>query len=108
MAKVTSPLMSINATGSIGGVLTCKKVNGISTIRKKAGRRPCNSIPQEAEKQRMRDARESFTALSDEDLTLWGYIATKRKLSSWVTFWAEYQNQRVIAPDAPLIPSSWY
>jgi hypothetical protein len=107
MAKVQQPFMSMNATGTIGGVLTSKKVNGVCTIRKKIGPHPCTSIPQQKEQARMRAARTAYNALSTEDLTLWGYLATKRRLSKWAAFWGEYQNQRVQAPAAPLIPSTW-
>lgn len=104
MAKVQAPFMSISASGSIAGLLTARANTYGKIITKKPHPASPPSTAQLTERQRMRDARTGFKTLSSAERTLWQAVATARKRTRWVAFFAEWQFQNIAAGHMPLIP----
>jgi hypothetical protein len=104
VAKVTNPLHSLSASGSIGGVVTFRNTNNgavvTNTPRPYAATTPAQLIQQG----RMKAARTAWGALNAADLRNWRKVGKKYGRSAWASFFTEYQFQNVTAPGAPLIP----
>lgn len=108
MARITGPLFSLAAAGTVGKTLQFRRSAEVQLVQLHPYQPPSASDLQVICRDRMRAARAAWLALSDGDRTLWHYIAHKRRLTDWVCFFAEYQYQNIQAPGAPLIPSDIY
>ena len=105
MAKITGPLMSLSASGTVGKIAAFRATKGGSVCAMKPDRYAQNTQAMLVNQQRMKDARASFSNLSTEDLGYWKLAAEYKNMEVWPFFFAEYNFQYVQAPDAPLIPS---
>lgn len=104
MAKVTNPLMSISASGTVGKIAAFRTTKGGFVCALKPKSYAQNSIAMLINQQRMSDARTSFKTLSDQDRGLWQQVATYRNYNLWPAFFAEYNYQMIVYPNMPLIP----
>ena len=104
MAKVTHPLHSLSASGSIGGVVTFRNTKAGAVATGTPQPYPQTAPAQLIQQARMKTARLAWHQLNAADLRNWKKVGSKYGRSAWVSFFAEYQYQNVAAPGAPLIP----
>lgn len=104
MAKVTGPLLSLAASGTVSGLVSFRMGRKGAEVTKKPHPRTPPTTQQTIERQRMRDARTAFKALSNADLANWQAWATFKGRPVWMAFFAEWQAQQIEAGQAPLIP----
>jgi hypothetical protein len=104
MAKITNPLHSLAASGTVGGTFSFRQTSRGSVCTKKAHSYPQTSEAQLLNQQKMRDARAAYLTLNATDLSYWQQLASTRRRSKWLCFFAEYIYQNIEPPNAPLIP----
>ena len=104
MARVRAPFLSISASGSIAGLITCRANTYGAIITKKPHPKSPPSAAQAAERQHMRDARTGYATLSTADQALWQAVAQARHVTRWVAFFAEWRYQNISPGNMPLIP----
>jgi hypothetical protein len=104
MAKVSCPLHSISASGSIGRVLSFRACQNGSVATRKALPYAQISTIEKLNQQRMKDAQAAFKLLSPADLQRWQTLVAGTGKSAWVYFFKMYQTQNIDPPNTPLIP----
>lgn len=104
MAKVTNPLHSLNASGTVGKLAAFRSTAAGSVCAMKPDSYRQASAAQLENQQMMIDARAAFLTLSPADLGHWNARAAAIHNTAWPTFFAEYQCQQIVAPNMPLIP----
>ena len=65
------------------------------------------SQAQAAERQRMKDARESFKRLNAEEIADWNLAANEYATPAWMLFFKEWQAQNIPAGSTPLVPKKY-
>ena len=105
MAKITGPLMSISASGSIGKVLGFRATPSGAVVARCPAPYPQNTPNMLLNQKRMRDARATFKELNIIDAADWQALGMKYRMSAWAEFFKEYQAQNIMHPAAPLIPA---
>lgn len=107
MAKVTGPLFSFSASGSINRKLTFRNNERYFV----AQRPPVPTGPaspwQLTERQSMKDAAAAWASLSNTDRAIWGNSELPTIRSAWMSFFMEFKTQRVKAGAVPLIPAQY-
>lgn len=107
MPKVTGPLFSINASGSVAGLLTFKNTaHGFVAQRTPHGHDSATTW-QLIERQSMRDAAAAWKTLDPALKTIWGANALPSIRSAWMSFFLEWKAQQITPGNLPLIPSQY-
>lgn len=106
MAKITHPLHSLSASGTIGRAVSFRATKSGSVATAKPKTYAQTSAAQLLQQQMMRDARAAFLTLTTADKNKWHAVAVVRRSNTWATFFAEYCYQNIIAPAMPLIPEA--
>ena len=104
MAKITSPLMSLSASGTVGKIAAFRSTKGGAVCALKPNPYAQNSAAMLANQQRMRDAHTAFLTLTEQERGWWQQVADARQYGLWPAFFAEYNYQMIVAPAMPLIP----
>ena len=104
MAIIRAPLFSISASGTIGNKLMFRSTKRGSVASRKPRMPKKASMPQLAERQRVRNARDKWMALDVPTRNRWYYLATTKRMNSWILFFREYMIQQCTGSQFPLIP----
>lgn len=107
MPKVTGPLFSFSASGSVAKVLTFRTTRHGFVVQ----RTPQNIVSrtewQLIERQTMRDAAAAWAALDANDRQIWNSNSLPTIRSGWMSFFMEWKAQRIQPGKFPLIPSHY-
>lgn len=107
MAKVTGPLFSLSASGSVAGKLTIRNTrHGFTAVHKTTPHDPATQF-QLIERQTMRDAAAAWNTLDPEIKLIWNSSAIPTIKSGWMDFFQEWKTQRIAAGSLPLIPTNF-
>jgi hypothetical protein len=106
MAKVKGPLMSLGASGTIGGAMTFSSWKGIPTARIKGEPTNPNTAGQQAQRTTFTNAVASWKAQDAALHTDWNNRATALglKMSGFNLYTREYIKQGVVDPATPTLP----
>jgi hypothetical protein len=104
MAKVRSPLFSLAASGSIGGLISFRSNKERATARLKPRSQPQQSEGALLNQQRMKNAAAAFSSLTQAQQIEWSALGISRGKPSWQIFFEQYQAQYITPPSLPEIP----
>lgn len=107
MPKVTGPLFSINASGSVAKLLTFRNTAHGFIVQRCPQDFKSDSSWQLIERQSMRDAAAAWQALDPAIKTIWQSNTLPTIRSGWMSFFLEWKAQQVEAGNLPLIPSHY-
>lgn len=107
MPKVTGPLLSLSASGSVGKVLTFRATAHGFIVQRTPQNIVSHTTWQQIERQTMRDAAAAWAALDANDKTIWNSNSLPTIRSGWMSFFMEWKAQRVSPGEYPLIPSHY-
>lgn len=107
MAKVSQPLFSFSATGTVGGMVSFRSTGGPHVAKRKPSAYSQDTAAMRANQQRMKDARTAFKALDADTLAAWRQTAAQYNKETWTYFFTQYQYQLITAPDAPQVPETY-
>lgn len=107
MAKVTGPLFSFGASGSVAGKLTFRANDRYFVAQRPPIPTGAPSSWQLLERQSMRNAAAAWASLSNNDRAIWGNSSVATIRSAWMSFFLEWKTQRVHAGALPLIPAQY-
>lgn len=97
MAKITSPLMSMTAAGTIGDRLTFRTLNGQAVASKKNIPRPGASAAQVVQRDAYAAACAAWQALSPAEQAAWVVLGDARQITGFNAFLSA-ELQAVVAP----------
>jgi hypothetical protein len=106
MAKITAPLFSISASGTIGKKVTFRATKHGNRAGKPPVPSPSATIPQQFNRQQMRDAAVTWYLLDQPDRDEWQLYGAPVDRSGWVAFFTEYVIQQCQPPEFPLVPAT--
>ena len=106
MAKVKGPLMSLGASGTIGGAVTFASWKGVPTARIKSTPTNPNTAGQQAQRSTFSLAVASWKAQDAADQLTWNNRASALglKMSGFNLYTREYIKQGVVDPAVPDLP----
>ncbi|MEO6639417.1 MAG: hypothetical protein ABIN25_14150 [Ginsengibacter sp.] len=106
MPKVTGPIFSLTANGTLGGLITYK--NNMRAQIAKANRwaQVTRTTKQSAQRNKFATARAQYDALDSPTKAKWMQLAINQNLQAFNLYLREYCTQAVIAPDAPRLPNN--
>jgi hypothetical protein len=106
MAKVTAPLFSFSASGTVAGKLTYRatKRGAVCQTRAISGK-PANTN-QLRERSRFADALAAWRTLDSPTLAKWHAVGLRFALADHKAFTKQYLIQRCTPPQLPRIPAT--
>jgi hypothetical protein len=104
MAKVTGPLLSISASGSLGKHMTFRAGRSGVVLTRHVKKYAQTSELQLMQQQYMIAMAEIWRDLPANEKTLWEAVGKKRRCTGWAAYWAECNYQFVEYPTNPYIP----
>jgi hypothetical protein len=107
MAKVTAPLLSLAATGSIARRITFRTLAGRSIASRWTAPTTPPSTYQVEDRQRAADAAAAWAQASTKDRNAWRAAATAARLPVYAIYMREYILQRCAPDTQPLIPETY-
>lgn len=107
MPKVTGPLFSIAASGSVARLLTFKMTAHGPVCTKTPQDLNSRSTGQAKERDRMQAAALAWQGLDDDTRTIWQSNTVPTIKSAWMCFFHEYVAQQVRPPNLPRIPATF-
>jgi hypothetical protein len=107
MPKVTGPLFSIAASGSVAGLLTFKQTTHGAVCTVKPANDRTRTTRQATERDRMKAAAVAWHGLDNDTRTIWQSNSLPTIKSAWMCFFHEYVAQQIIAPNLPRIPGTF-
>lgn len=105
MPKVTGPLLSITASGTVAGLLCFRHTKAGPVVQKKPAGHNSRSQWQGLERDSMQAAAAAWRTLDPRIKTIWGNNSLPTSRSAYMSFFMEWKVQQVQPGDLPLIPS---
>jgi hypothetical protein len=106
MAKVTGPLLSISAAGTVGDAVTFRRAAGKNIVSAKSKGAAAPSAAQLAERQRAAWAAESWRAIDGKAKPQWLAAAAAAALPVFGLYMREFILQQCGAGDQPMFPAT--
>lgn len=103
MAKVTGPLMSMDASGTLGGAIVFSKWKGIPVVRQWVKPANPNTAGQQAVRAVFQKATQLYKALSGADVAAWARRAAGLKMSGYNLLVKVYSAVAMLPTDMGLI-----
>lgn len=104
MAKVTAPLMSFSACGTVGGIVQYRMVAGRAIVSAPTIPTDKRTWGQDNTRQRAADAARTWNELATPAKGRWATIAVSAGLPTFALYLREFINQRCWYGDAPKYP----
>lgn len=105
MAKVTAPLMSVSASGTVAKLITFRQTGAGSICQLPPIPRKPPSQPQQAERARFAAALHAWRDLDQQTRDIWSARGIVFARQPVVLFASEYLLQNCQPPRLPLVPS---
>ena len=106
MAKISGPLFSFGASGTVSKVLTFNQSNTTPTARKKPARSNSSTPMQLTMRAEFSDAAKAWRALSPTDRAAWIALAAPSARPAFAKFYLEWAAQRSTLATPPYLPMS--
>lgn len=104
MSKVTGPLFSLSASGSLGDALVFELRQGNKRVRFKFKRKIKPSLGQIAQRDYFKDAVKTWRTADPDVKNVWRLRGPDFKLSGYQLWIKAYHEQNVQVPNYPSVP----
>ncbi len=104
MAKVSGPLFSIGASGTIADLLTFNPSQQATVVRLRPAHYPPPTTPQQIIRQRMKDAATAWATLTPTERAEWALIAANSGKLPFAKYLIEWNAQSSTLANPPNIP----
>ncbi len=105
MAKITNPLMSVTAQGTLGKAITFRKTNAGAVAHRYPKIGVSNSTAQQAQREKYQDGCTEWNGLDDSERLTWDIIAEPKQISGFNAFMAAWL---LAPPPPPPVPGDPY
>lgn len=106
MAKIRGPLYSMQATGTIGGLLTLDMHIKKTIARKCPPKRQLKTVATITLQSRMREAASAWRSLPSSEKNQWIALAASRRHTAFSKYFLEWHAQASTPLKPPLIPTA--
>lgn len=104
MPKVTGPLFSLRASGTLKGALTFGTQSGLNVVRARITPRDPRTIAQVSQRARVADIADAWHGMTAGDRADWQAAASTNQMNGYAYFVRQYHLQDVTPPNIPSIP----